>query len=207
MKSYIHFIRHGITEGIQKKWYYGSVDIPLVEEGIRVLNEFKDQGIYPELGDADCYTSGMLRANQTFNVIYGDMPFTPIPELREMNFGDWECLTYKEIKQRPEHDTWIATTDGSFQFPGGGDSILSFYERIQKGLDQLTGLHCMKELAHRHDGKDAVSIVVCHGGTISAAMEHWFPGERENFWQWIPVTGRGFTVEFEDGKAVRFTEI
>ncbi|MBR5229307.1 MAG: histidine phosphatase family protein [Firmicutes bacterium] len=207
MKSYIHFIRHGITEGIQKKWYYGSSDIPLVEEGIVALNEFKDQGIYPVLDDADCYTSGMLRANQTFHVIYGDVPFTPITELREINFGDWEKLTYDQISEKPEHDQWMETTDGSFQFPGGGESLVTFYERIRTGLDQLMGFHRMKELAHRHDGKDAVSIVVCHGGTISASMEHWFPGQRGNFWQWIPATGRGFTVEFENGKPVSFKDI
>ena len=206
MKSYIHFIRHGITEGIQRKWYYGSTDIPLVDEGVTALNEFKDQGIYPELGDADVYTSGMLRANQTLHVIYGDVPFTPITNLREMSFGRWECKTYDEISLEPEHDDWMADKDGSFCFPDG-DSILGFYERIREGLRELTGFHRMKELAHRHDGKDAVSIIVCHGGTIAATMEHWFPGDRENFWQWIPVTGRGFTVEFEDGKAVGYKEI
>ena len=37
MISCIHFIRHGITEGIQNRWYYGSTDMPLVEEGVKVL--------------------------------------------------------------------------------------------------------------------------------------------------------------------------
>ena len=63
MKSYIHFIRHGITQGILNKWYYGNVDLPLIDEGIRELRNLKAQGIYPNAGEAACYTSGMLRAN------------------------------------------------------------------------------------------------------------------------------------------------
>ena len=65
-KSYIHFIRHGLTEGNLRRWYYGSTDIPLAPEGFAALESLRDAGIYPELGDADCYTSGMLRTEQTF---------------------------------------------------------------------------------------------------------------------------------------------
>ena len=111
MSSYIHFIRHGITEGIVNKWYYGSVDLPLIEEGYEALREFMDQGIYPPLGDADCYTSGMLRANQTLQTLYGDVPFKAIPLLREMNFGNWECKTFEELQSEPEYEEWINNTE------------------------------------------------------------------------------------------------
>lgn len=65
MISRIHFIRHGITEGIKNRWFYGWEDLPLIEEGVREISRFKELGVYPELGDADCYTSGMVRADQT----------------------------------------------------------------------------------------------------------------------------------------------
>lgn len=35
MISRIYLIRHGITEGNQKKWFYGAADIPLAEEGLQ----------------------------------------------------------------------------------------------------------------------------------------------------------------------------
>ena len=34
-------------------------------------------------------------------------------------------------------------------------------------------------------------------------MEHYFPGQRENFWQWIPDPGHGYTISFAGGKAIR----
>lgn len=207
MRSYIHFIRHGITEGIINKWYYGSSDLPLIDEGYEALRELMAEGIYPPLGDADCYTSGMLRADQTLKVIYGNVPFKTIPLLREMNFGSWECKTFNELQKEPEYEEWINNKEGSFAFPGGGDSVISFNERIQKGLKELCGYQRLKELSRRHSGKDTVSIMVCHGGTIAAAMEGWFPGDRENFWQWIPATGRGFTVEFKESEPFSYKAI
>ena len=86
MLSCIHFIRHGITQGILNKWYYGFEDLPLVDEGIKEIKDLKAQGIYPESGGS-YYTSGMLRANQTLEAIYGKVPYTAIPDLKEMNFG------------------------------------------------------------------------------------------------------------------------
>ena len=70
MKSYIHFIRHGITEGNLKGWYYGNLDVPLAPEGFAKLEELKSQDIYPSASGADCYTSGLLRTEQTFTAIY-----------------------------------------------------------------------------------------------------------------------------------------
>lgn len=205
MNSYIHFIRHGITAGNENSWYYGSMDIPLTERGAAQLTALREQGIYPPARDADCYTSGMLRTEQTFQTIYGDLPHKALPLLREMNFGAWEGMSFEEIKadtaRRAAFDDWMRITDGSFTFPEGGDSINSFYARIRSGLSELEGLHRLKELSCRHNGKDAVSLVVCHGGVIAAAMEHYFPGQRENFWQWIPDPGHGYTVSFENGKA------
>ena len=208
MTSCIHFIRHGITEGIQNRWYYGSTDMPLVKEGIDEVLSFKEKNIYPTnlLDNADFYTSGMLRAEQTLDVIYGDVERKAIPNLSEMSFGKWECKTFDELKLEPEFDEWMNCTDNTFVFPEG-DSIITFYERVEKGFDELLGFHRLKELSHRHSGKDVTSVIVCHGGVISACMERFFAGDRENFWQWIPAPGRGFTLYLEDGEPVRYEEI
>lgn len=209
MKSYIHFIRHGITEGNLKGWYYGSLDVPLAPEGFVKLEELKSQNIYPSASGADCYTSGLLRTEQTFTAIYGDLPHEALPLLKEMNFGAWEGMSFKEIEAADTHrdafDEWINTgsDETHFTFPGG-DSINSFYARIRKGIKDLLGRQRLKELSCRHNGKDAVSIVVCHGGVIAAAMEDFFPGEKDNFWKWIPEPGHGYTVYLENGKAVSY---
>lgn len=208
MSSYIHFIRHGITDGIKNKLFYGWADLPVIEEGFAELEEHKAAGIYPavDMEDTLFFTSGMIRANQTLEVIYGDVPFKPVPDMKEINFGEWELKHYSELQSQPQWDNWMNDTDGSFAFPGG-DSIISFYARVQKGVTEIVNSHRMKELSHRHNGKDTETVVVCHGGVISAAMIHWFPDDREGFWNWTPKTGRGYTVEFKDGEPAGYTEI
>lgn len=204
MNSYIHFIRHGFSVGNAHKWYYGWADLPLTEDGITQLKALQAQGIYPPLQDADCYTSGLLRTEQTLQAIYGDVPHRTIPAMKEMNFGRWECKTFEELQREPEFDLWMADKTGDFVFPGG-DSILSFYARVQGGLKELMGYHRLKELSHRHSGKDAVSVMICHGGVISACMENLFPAQKPSFWDWIPDPGHGYTVCFDHSDPTAFT--
>lgn len=202
-KSYIHFIRHGLTEGNTRRWYYGWTDLPLLPEGVEALKGLRDAGIYPPLADADCYTSGMLRTEQTFQTIYGDVPHEVLPLMKEMNFGLCECRTFDEMKTMDFFDDWINDRTGTIAYPEG-DSVETFHSRIRQGLKELLGYHRLKELSHRHDGQDAISILVCHGGVIAACMETMFSGERANFWEWIPDPGHGYTVYFKDSEPERY---
>lgn len=205
MKSQIHLIRHGITEGNQKKLYYGAADIPLAEEGIAGLRELVEQRIYPQADGGDFYTTGMLRTEQTLAMVYGEVDHQQIEELREMNFGQFEMKSYKELKDVPEYAAWSGDQTGWAESPGG-ESINGFGQRISEGLKILIGRHRLKELSVRHSGKDAITTLVCHGGTIASIMEQNFPGEREHFYKWIPDPGHGFTLTLEDGEIVKYEE-
>ncbi len=200
MRSYIVLIRHGITEGIKRHWFYGWTDLPIIEEGYEQLRQYKEEGAYPELpDDTKYYTTGFVRTTQTLHALFGDVPYKEIPDLKEINFGEWECQTFDELSQKEGGAEWLADANGTFVFPGG-ESMQGYTERINRGCRELVGYHRLQELAHRHSGKDAASVMICHGGTISAAMVNWFPDERETFWDWTPVVGLGYIVYFENGE-------
>lgn len=207
MGSYMYFIRHGITEGNLKNWYYGQMDIPLAPEGVSLIKKLSAEGIYPSAAGTDCYTSGLLRTEQTFEIIYGDMPHEALPMLQEMNFGAWEGMSFEEIEAadtyREEFNQWMSMggDETRFSFPEG-ESVKDFHARIREGAKELMAKHRLRELAIRHSGKDAVSILVCHGGVIAAIMETFFPGEKESFWSWIPKPGHGYEVRLEGGEAI-----
>ncbi len=206
-KSYIHFIRHGLTEGNVKRWFYGWADIPLLAEGVEALQKLKKSDIYPPLSDADCYTSGLCRTEQTLETIYGPVSHKVVDDLKEINFGEWECKTFEDIKQEKLFDKWVNDKSGNFFYPNG-DSINTFYDRVSRGLATLRGCHRIKELSHRHSGQDAISLVVCHGGVIAACMQNLFPNvETATFFDWIPDPGRGYTVFFQDGEPVSYEKI
>ena len=209
MKSQIHLIRHGITEGNLKRWYYGSSDSPLAAEGVDALAELAGAGIYPPADEtenraaADLYTSGLLRTEQTLFLIYGIREHRVLAELQEMHFGEYEGKTHQELEAEAPYQTWVSDKTGGLA-PPGGESPLEFRSRIAGGFQTLLGNHRLKELSLRHQGREAHSILVCHGGVISAIMMEQFPGEEKNLYQWIPDPGHGYTITLEDSQAAGY---
>ena len=122
-----------------------------------------------------------------------------------MEFGDFEMKSYEDLKELPEYIDWISDESGNSSSPGG-ESITGFSERIKGGMEILMGKHRLRELSVRHSGKDAVSTVVCHGGTIARIMQVCFPDEREHFYQWIPNPGHGYTLNLEKSDIIGYEE-
>ncbi len=199
MKSKICLIRHGITEGNKKKLYYGHSDIDLAPEGVEELKAQAASGLYPDGEGADFYTTDLKRTQQTLKLIYGEREFTPMESLKEINFGDFEMKTYHELKEIKEYQEWLRNPKDDTLAPPNGESIRNFYERIAAGFEDLKNRHALNELKMRHKDEEALSIVVCHGGTISAIMETIYPGAKDNFYKWIPDPGHGYMLTFEDG--------
>ena len=94
-------LRHGRTEGTERHLYYGATDLPLLEDGVQNLQLAAARGVYPSPDGFTFVTSGMLRANQTLRAIYGDVPFSVIDDLREVNFGIFEMKSYEDLKTEP----------------------------------------------------------------------------------------------------------
>ncbi|QHI72761.1 histidine phosphatase family protein [Aminipila terrae] len=202
-ESYIHLIRHGTTEGNIKRWYYGSTDLPLLEEGKAMIASLKEGNIYPEIVEADFYTSGLIRTEETFNVIFGDIDHEILEDFKEMSFGDFEKHSYEDLKDIPHYQKWISDKTGHTS-PPNGESPQDFRVRVSRGFNHLIALHKLKEFSVRHSGKEAHSVVVCHGGVISAVMMECFPAEDKNFYTWIPEPGHGYTLKIEEGKPVSY---
>lgn len=205
MKSQIHLIRHGITEGNQRRLYYGATDLPLSQEGIEQIARLVKEGVYPTADESDFYTTGLRRTEQTLALIYGETRHEQICQLKEMSFGEFEMKSYEELKEVPEYIQWISDESGRVESPGG-ESISGFASRISQGMKVLMEKHRHRELAAGSGGKDAVSTVICHGGTIASIMEECFAGQREHFYRWIPDPGHGYTLELEEGSVTGYTE-
>jgi len=183
----IHLIRHSLTTGNENRWIYGRTDLPLSENGLRLLEELTAQGIYPGAAGCDFVSSGMLRANQTLRVIYGDVPFAVEPGLREMDLGDYECRRHEELEGDPAYDAWLADTTGESPVPGG-ESVLAFSLRAERAFDALL-LRAERDV-----------IAVCHGGVISAILYRRGEGLPGNFYDWLPPPAHGFTLTIRGGK-------
>ena len=207
MLSKIYLIRHGRTAGNLNHWYYGSTDLPLTDDGYEEIKAYQESGIYPDIpDDADIYTTGLYRTDQTLEAIYGEREHTAIPKLQEIDFGKAECMTYDDLKKFDNFEKWAWDTTGDERI-ADAETSNEFHARIHEGLKELLEKHSLKESVHRDDGKDAVSVVVCHGGVIACIMEKLFPAVCGSMWDWLPEPGFGYAVDFENGDPFMYSRI
>ena len=174
-------IRHSLTTGNERRWYYGSADLPLSDAG-RALCKDK-RGQLPVSQSAQFATTGMLRTEQTLAAIYGDVPHEVWPELREISFGIFEGKSYDELNGRADYAAWLAG-DWFGNVPPGGESFAQAQARILAGLARMQA-----------QGEDILAVV--HGGTVLTIMQALFPEEEKNGYEWQPRPGGGYRLDLE----------
>ena len=210
MLSRIHIIRHGITAGNLKNLMYSNTDLPLLKMGVEEIAELAALNAYPIPENASYYTSGLLRTEQTLALIYGEVEHEKIWDLREMEFGKYENRTFSELNEDPEYIEWMSDETGEAAIPGG-ESINGFKRRVISGFEEVLTEHAARVKdalgdSGDDDPDDIDSIIVCHGGPISAILEYCFPDEKEHMFRWMPDPGHGYTIEFEGDKPVHHEE-
>ena len=151
-------IRHGMTRGNMLHIYYGSTDLPILPESYTELEARAKTGFYPTA--ERYYTSGMLRAEQSFRAIYGDTPHSVLYGMREADFGDFEMRNYAELKDDPAYIKWISGNNEDNICPNG-ESGAQVTARALEALKPVIS-----------EGVDAV--VVAHGGVIGGGGGAFF---------------------------------
>ena len=188
----IHLIRHGQTLANEKRLYCGQTDLPLSESGAKEIAALKTQGIYP---NAELFfTSGLLRTDQTLDIIHSGAKREAVPDIAEFKFGAFEQKSYEQLKEGQDYQAWITDESGDFQCPGG-ESKNQFKKRVIEGFEYIAD----KSRQHK-------AIVVCHGGTIAVIMEYLYPNA-QNFYEWQPKPGRGYTLIYVSGRLHRYKKI
>jgi len=185
----LHLIRHGITEGNEKHLYCGSTDLPLSQKGRQELAALASRGGYPTAGQY--FTSGMLRTEETFALLYGETPHNVLIGLRETDFGVFEMKSYEMLKERQDYQAWI-TGDMDKVGPPDGESNGAVLRRALEALTPVIS-------------ENADAVCVTHGGIIAALVGNWF--SVENRYAVTPTPGRGWSVTFENGVPLSYFPI
>ncbi|AGK96924.1 histidine phosphatase family protein [Clostridium pasteurianum] len=159
MSTSIMLIRHGETEWNALGKFQGSKDIDLSNEGIKQAEFLKKR---LEKNFDYIYCSPLKRALKTAEIISEGTDLNPIiyPELREIDFGEWEGLTVKDIRNNyPEpFKKWIMD-DTTGPLCGGDHSLKEASIRATNALLKIVT-----------ENKDKNIAVVAHGGIIKAAL-------------------------------------
>ncbi len=148
-------VRHGETDWNRERRFQGHADPSLNETGRAQARALADD-LAGEAIDA-VYTSDLARARETAEIVAArlDAEVVPLRELREIDVGEWQGLTWPEIEERhPEGaERWHRDGHGW----ESGETYDALGERIVAAL---------RSIAARHPGQRV--LVVGHGGTVRA---------------------------------------
>ncbi len=196
MNYRLMLIRHGKTVLANKGVYYGFTDVALSEEGINELISNNKTGLYP---DADLYfTSGLSRANNTLNIIKGNVNYSVVESLKEYNFGDFELHTHDELINNQAYIAWMEDETGKVCCVNG-ESRYEFVNRMDSGIKQLFDA-AAKSNAHS-------ILTITHGGIISNFIMNYCD-KSLTYYEAMPECGHGVDALMDyDGDSFKVIDI
>ena len=170
MAQKLLLLRHGDVGEEYHDRYIGSTNVSMSEWG---LQQVRTIGPWLRSQNIDrCYCSPMKRCKETAAIILEQtgVDYKIDPDLREIDFGQWEGLAFADIAQKFSDDVkrW-SDFDMDFAFPGG--------ERIGDCVGRIVGI------ADRLAEDPADTVLVCtHGGIIRLLICYFLGLEP---WQYI----------------------
>ena len=153
-------VRHGRTAWNADKRFQGHADIPLDDEG-RAQATALAALLRNDRIDA-AVSSDLVRAAETARIVLGprDVPLRLDPDWREMQFGDWEGLTWDQILVANPHLDAANETAVKAYTPVGGETFDALCERIARAVERITA----------DVPADASVLVATHAGPLHALL-------------------------------------
>ena len=137
--TYTHLARHGATAySLEKRFSgLGGADLPLAPIGVAQAEalalELAERGEITRI-----ISSPLLRTQQTAQIVAGatGLAVEIIDDFAECSFGDWDGLTFTEVRTRwpDEMQEWLASTSVA---PPGGESFDQCRVRVDRARKQV----------------------------------------------------------------------
>lgn len=167
----IYLIRHGQVVGFEERRYNGHADVALTEYGLHQYQLLKER-----LADRNitaCYSSDLTRCRIGANTICQQFGVEPVfrPELRELNIGLWEGLTWDEIQTRWPRE-WADRLNDlvNYRVPEG-ENLLDLEARAMPVVQEMIELNRGKELLLvGHGGLNRVILLNAIGAPLKKAF-------------------------------------
>jgi broad specificity phosphatase PhoE len=161
----LYYIRHGETdwnvEGRLQGWHDPDLNAVGRRQAAVCADILRDlierDGLSP--ADYGYVASPLQRARQTAEIMRAALGLDPgdyrlDPRLREIGFGEWEGLTFRDVRSRaPQALAERERNKWSF-VPPGGESYAQVALRMREWYDAL----------------DGNTVVIAHGGTARALI-------------------------------------
>jgi len=156
----IYIARHGETDANKDMKFQGHTDNPLNAKGLAQAKELAS--LVQNLPLAKIYTSDLTRAIETATPIAKNhnLKIVARPDFKEICFGKWEGLTFKEIKSQ-----WPSSIEMFLQKPGeahieNGESFHEVQKRAWNAFEEMVA----------EQKEDTSIMLVAHGGIVRVLL-------------------------------------
>jgi probable phosphoglycerate mutase len=162
-------IRHGDNDRIGKSLAGRLPGVHLNEKGQAQAQALADGLAAMKL--TAVYASPLERAQETAEPLARShgLPVQILPELMEIDFGEWEGQNLPQLKKSP---LWkvVHGAPGSFRFPGG-ESFVEAQSRATAGLLALNEQYGEKDLIACTSHSDIIRLTVAY--FLKLPLEHF----------------------------------
>ena len=168
----LFLFRHGETQSNIEQRYQGKSNSHLTELGIKESNLLSDA--LKNIPFKAIYSSTLDRSNETAKIIAGphNLDVTKVDGLKERDYGDWENLTFTDIKEKYSdiYEEWLK------------DPGLAKIPKAESLKDlQARGVKAIESIVKKHKGETIA--VIGHGGINRVILFHYMNLDLDNFWR------------------------
>jgi len=155
-------IRHGLLSENAEDCFLGAADAPMSSAGEAQIQELTQRLRLRAIPDA-IYCSDLSRSLRTAELLADEsaIPIRVRPALREIEMGDWQGLSRREIAERRPEDYAARGRDIANFRPRGGESFADLAARV---------LPCWRELVE--DRETQVVAIAGHAGVNRVILCH-----------------------------------
>ena len=158
-------LRHGATRLTPEKRFsgVGAGDPGLSTAGRDQARRAASSPLLRRAAFAEVLCSPMTRCRETAELIAAelDLPVRVEAELREMDFGRWEGMTFDEVRDRYPDDLWEWKRSPSAAPTGSAETFVEVFERMGTAARKLTA---------RYAGGSVIAVT--HVTPVKALVAH-----------------------------------
>ena len=184
-------VRHGKTICNEKGALSGLTDSVLSETG-----KLQSQKIADSLKDTNIdkiYTTPFKRTKETISKLaeIKNIKVEESSQLNEINFGDFEGLSFKDIeKNHPEEVQKMIKDGDKYKYPNG-ESLEDTFIRVKKEIDKII-----------NNNENSTILICSHGGTIRNIISYLLSGDYKYHWNFKIDNGSITEIEINNNFAV-----
>ena len=181
----IDIIRHGEPEGGSK--YRGHIDDPLSERGWAQMRAAVDgRNEWQQIVSSDLSRCAAFADEVAAKLT---IPVESSAQFRELNFGDWEGMTAKEIMAKDEVALFSFWQDPLNNTPPNAEPLADFQQRIDSAWDEMISNHRGKHI-----------LLVGHAGMMRILLLKALGMSLDGFYRFDPRNATIIRIRVDSGR-------